>query len=64
MMETIKLPEKQRITLKDVAQKAGVGIATVDRVVNGRAPVSKKTTERWQPEEPALWSFSIPVPVH
>ena len=28
-----------RITLKDVADRAGVGVATVDRVLNGRAPV-------------------------
>ena len=63
MMELIKLPEKQRITLNDVAQKAGVGIATVDRVVNGRAPVSKKTTERVLQAASALWSFSIPAPV-
>jgi LacI family transcriptional regulator len=32
-----------RITLKNVADRAGVGVATVDRVLNGRAPVSAAT---------------------
>lgn len=35
----------KRTTLKDVAQAAGVGIATVDRVLNQRAPVSPATTK-------------------
>ena len=35
-----------RITLKDVADRAGVGVATVDRVLNGRAPVSAATAGR------------------
>ncbi len=35
-----------RVTLKDVAQKAGVGVATVDRVLNARAPVSAATSAR------------------
>ena len=33
-------------TLIEVAKAAGVGVATVDRVVNQRAPVSRKTRER------------------
>lgn len=33
-------------TMVDVAKAAGVGVATVDRVINGRAPVSRKTRER------------------
>ncbi|MGI9435856.1 MAG: LacI family DNA-binding transcriptional regulator [Geminicoccaceae bacterium] len=36
----------ERITLKDIADQAGVGVATVDRVLNGRAPVSAKTAAR------------------
>ena len=36
----------KRITLQDVANRAGVGVATVDRVINGRAPVSEKTAKR------------------
>lgn len=34
----------KRATLKDVAEAAGVGVATVDRVLNQRAPVSEATT--------------------
>jgi len=36
----------KRPTLNDVAKAAGVGIATVDRVLNKRAPVSRETAER------------------
>lgn len=35
-----------RSTLKDIARKAGVGVATVDRVLNGRAPVKAATASR------------------
>ncbi len=35
-----------RVTLKDVAEKAGVGVATVDRVLNARAPVTAATSAR------------------
>ena len=35
-----------RITLKDLAETAGVGVATVDRVLNARAPVSEATANR------------------
>lgn len=34
----------KRATLKDIAEAAGVGVATVDRVLNQRAPVSPATT--------------------
>lgn len=34
----------KRTTLKDIAEAAGVGVATVDRVLNQRAPVSEATT--------------------
>ena len=37
---------RKRVTLQDVANRAGVGVATVDRVINGRAPVSEKTAKR------------------
>lgn len=33
-------------TLKDVAQRAGVTVTTVSRMLNGRVPVSEKTAER------------------
>ena len=36
----------RRVTLADVAKAAGVSSSTVDRVLNGRAPVRKETAER------------------
>ena len=36
----------RRATLRDVAARAGVGVATVDRVLNGRAPVKAETAAR------------------
>lgn len=35
----------QRVTLVDIAKAAGVSVATVDRVLNGRAAVSSKRAE-------------------
>lgn len=35
-----------RATIEDVARKAGVSVATVDRVLNGRAAVRPQTVER------------------
>ncbi|MEM6636327.1 MAG: LacI family DNA-binding transcriptional regulator [Pseudomonadota bacterium] len=37
---------QDRVTLKDIAHAAGVGVATVDRVINGRAPVTPETAAR------------------
>ena len=36
----------KKINMQAVALEAGVGIATVDRVINGRAPVRAQTAER------------------
>ena len=36
----------RRATLKDIAAEAGVGVATVDHVLNGRAPVMSTTVAR------------------
>ena len=36
----------QRITYRDIAARAEVGVATVDRVLNRRAPVSAETASR------------------
>ena len=33
-------------TIKDVAERAGVTVTTVSRMLNGRVPVSEKTTKR------------------
>ena len=35
-----------RATIEDVARQAGVSVATVDRVLNGRAQVRPQTVER------------------
>ena len=37
---------KRRSTIRDIAKKASVGVATVDRVLNRRARVSHKTVAR------------------
>ena len=41
-------PKKQQPTISDVAQKAGVSIATVSRVINGTTPVADETAQRVQ----------------
>ena len=35
----------ERVTLKDVAEKAGVSLATASKVMNGRADVRQATRE-------------------
>jgi LacI family transcriptional regulator len=42
------LSKKQQPTISDVAQKAGVSIATVSRVINGTTPVAIETAQRVQ----------------
>ena len=39
-------PKKQQPTISDVAQKAGVSIATVSRVINGTTSVATETEQR------------------
>ena len=39
-------PHPSRVTIADVAKAAGVSLSTVDRVLNGRAPVRRDTAER------------------
>ena len=41
-------PNQQQPTISDVAQKAGVSIATVSRVINGTTPVAPETAQRVQ----------------
>lgn len=38
--------ETPTVTMLDVAREAGVGVATVDRVINGRAKVRPETSQR------------------
>lgn len=45
---------KQPPTISDVANKAGVSIATVSRVINGTAPVAAETSQRVQAAIEAL----------
>lgn len=49
---------KKRVTIKQIAEKAGVSVATVDRAINARVPVQSNTSARifkaaeelgWQP---------------
>jgi len=42
MNSKVKKPDK-KITIKDIAQLAGVSIGTVDRVIHNRGEVSDKT---------------------
>ena len=37
---------ERRVTMADIASAAGVGIATVDRVLNGRTKVRRRTAQR------------------
>ncbi|MCX7276001.1 MAG: LacI family DNA-binding transcriptional regulator [Burkholderiales bacterium] len=41
-----KAAHPARITIADVAKAAGVSLSTVDRVLNGRAPVRRDTAQR------------------
>jgi LacI family transcriptional regulator, galactose operon repressor len=45
---------KRRITLKQIAERAGLSVATVDRVINGRRPVRRATAMRVQSAADAL----------
>ncbi|HLR55410.1 MAG TPA: LacI family DNA-binding transcriptional regulator, partial [Actinomycetales bacterium] len=38
--------QAQRVTIKDVADVAGVSVATVSKVINGRYGVAAATSER------------------
>ncbi|UOB18400.1 LacI family DNA-binding transcriptional regulator [Abyssalbus ytuae] len=40
------MEKKDIVGIKDVAKRANVGLATVDRVIHGRSGVSKKTREK------------------
>ena len=46
MIETRDLPVYKTYTIHDIAQKAGVSIATVSRVLNGSGPVKESTKQK------------------
>ena len=50
-----------RVTLADVAKAAGVSIATVDRVLNGRAAVSGKRAQQVYDAARALGYHGLPI---
>lgn len=50
-----------RVTVADVAKAAGVSVATVDRVLNARTPVSGKRTERVYQAARALNYHGLPA---
>ncbi len=52
---------KRRATVADIAALAGVGVATVDRVLNGRAPVRKETADRVLEAAERLGYYAVPL---
>jgi LacI family transcriptional regulator len=63
MKETLMDEEaaQQRVTLGDVARAAGVSLATVDRVLNGRAPVSGKRAQQVYDAARTLGYHGLPI---
>ncbi|WP_392714447.1 LacI family DNA-binding transcriptional regulator [Rhizobium ruizarguesonis] len=55
---------KSRPTAADVARRADVGVATVDRVLNGRAPVRKETADRVREAAEAIGYHALPLIRH
>ncbi|HKB94065.1 MAG TPA: LacI family DNA-binding transcriptional regulator [Gaiellaceae bacterium] len=45
MVTNLEEQQRRRVTIRDIADLAGVSIATVSRVVNGRADVSEETRD-------------------
>jgi LacI family transcriptional regulator len=50
---------KRRVTLKQIAERAGVSVATVDRVISGRTAVRQATAMRVQSAAEALGYQSV-----
>lgn len=46
MMDSVKKSQRRRPTIKDLAERSGVSVATIDRVLNGRLPVREETARR------------------
>ena len=58
---TGKQKSPKRVTLADVARAAGVGVATVDRVLNGRATVSARRMDRVYEAARTLGYHGLPL---
>jgi LacI family transcriptional regulator len=55
---------KRRVTVRQIAQKAQLSVATVDRVINGRTTVRRGTALRVQSAAQALgYQFTVPMRV-
>jgi LacI family transcriptional regulator len=55
---------KRRITVRQIAEKACLSVATVDRVINGRTTVRRSTALRVQSAAQALgYQFTVPMRV-
>jgi LacI family transcriptional regulator len=55
---------KRRVTVRQIAEKARLSVATVDRVINGRTTVRKSTALRVQSAAQELgYQFSVPMRV-
>jgi LacI family transcriptional regulator len=55
---------KRRVTVRQIAEKAQLSVATVDRVINGRTTVRRTTALRVQSAAQALgYQFTVPVRV-
>ena len=55
---------KRRVTVRQIAEKAQLSVATVDRVINGRTTVRRRTALRVQSAAHALgYQFTVPMRV-
>src|SRR5580692_6246612 len=55
---------KRRVTVRQIAEKARLSVATVDRVINGRTTVRRSTALRVHSAAQALgYQFSVPMRV-
>ena len=51
----------RRATIADLAQKAGVSVSTIDRILNGRDPVRKATAEKVLAAAEEIGFYAVPV---
>ncbi len=51
----------RRATIQDLAEKAGVSVSTVDRILNGRDPVRRTTAERVLAAAEKIDFYAVPL---